>query len=311
MKHTLTKVFNAMGTTNIIEISSDSPNLDKTAAEAVSYVKGLSDMLTIYNESSEISKINANAGIHFTDVSPDTKCILHDSVIFSHELNGDFAITVNPLTDFWKNHPAYRSICENSRIRKLRSMVNDDDIIFRGNTVKLKKKGQSLDLGSIAKGYAADHVAKMIAVTDPDSFLINFGGTVVSVGAPKRVGIRDPFNRSDIIGTIEIHDKACVTSGSYEQTFTAGGRTYSHIINAKTGYPAETDLVSVTAIGNYAEWLDALTTPMYIHSLSGAIALAKKYNVSAIFVTTGGKVIMTEDLKDNFIPSNVIKEVVS
>lgn len=182
--------------------------------------------------------------------------------------------------------------------------VSDD------NTVSLAK-GQELDLGAVGKGLACDEVAKYLKTRNEVSgAVISVGGSILLYGQnPERddgtfnVAIRNPFGESnDYMGIINLPGGYCVsTSGDYEKTFELDGKTYHHILDPKTGYPAESNITGVTVISKSGIDTDALSTAAFIMGYGDkTLELLKKYDAEAIFITHDKKVYITSGLQNKF-----------
>jgi thiamine biosynthesis lipoprotein len=168
-----------------------------------------------------------------------------------------------------------------------------------------------VDLGAIAKGYAADEVAEILKENGVQHAIINLGGNVLTIGgnmkgSPWRIGIQDPFNpRGEFMGIITIEDKTVVTSGTYERYFEQDGKRYHHILDPRTGYPAENEVASVSIITNKSMDGDGNSTSVLLLGLEeGMKFVESQEGVDAIFVTYDKKVYITSGLKDVFTVTN-------
>lgn len=173
----------------------------------------------------------------------------------------------------------------------------------------LKREGISFDLGSVAKGYIGDELSVYCQSNGIESALIDLGGNIVCVGKkPGRtgagggdftVGVRAPMGSSeDLSTTLAVHDKAVVTSGTYQRYFTREGdeRIYHHILDATTGYPAETGLVSVTVVSESSAKADVLSTVCFLLGEDAARELLKRENdvYKAVFIGQDGEISLYE-----------------
>ena len=164
-----------------------------------------------------------------------------------------------------------------------------------------------VDLGSIAKGYAADEVVKILKQEGIRSAIIDLGGNIYALGSKNsdnnwKVGIQDPFSdRGKVIGAVEVFDKTVVTSGIYERFIEEDGVRYHHILNPKTGYPYETDIAGVSIIADNSIDADALSTLTSTKGVKEGLKFVENLdNVNAIFITNDKKIYLTENIKDNF-----------
>ena len=168
-----------------------------------------------------------------------------------------------------------------------------------------------LDLGSIAKGYAADEIVKILKEENINSAIIDLGGNIYALGFKEgnknwKIGIQNPFdNRGKIVGSLEVSNKTVVTSGVYERYIEQDGQTYHHILNPETGYPYETDIAGVSIIADKSIDGDALSTLVFTKGLEKGLELVENIDgVDAIFITNNKEVYVTKDLKDNFKITN-------
>jgi len=138
-----------------------------------------------------------------------------------------------------------------------------------------------IDLGGIAKGYAVDKAVKKLLAENINSCLINAGGQVFCLGdkfgRPWRVMIKNPHSQSQRGYLIEVKNMAVATSGDYEQFFLKDNKRYCHIINPKTGYPIQNNIVSVTVIAHDGLTADALATSIFVLGKEKGEELAKKF----------------------------------
>jgi|WetSurMetagenome_2_1015567.scaffolds.fasta_scaffold320080_2 FAD:protein FMN transferase len=308
MKRNRSKAFIAFGTINsiVIPYCENEYCLEQIKRRSMD----LNDRLSVYNNTSEISKINTAAGSHYVRVHKDTLNIIKASLAFSIFSQGAFDISIRPLTELWHINKQSTCIPSAQLVAQALDQVGYQDILIDedNSAVMLKSPPQALDLGSIAKGFAADEALRIIKEFGVTEALINFGGTIVSWGSPHTIGIQHPDKTRGIpMGKLLIQDKAVVTSGIYEQFFTNGNAIYHHIIDPFTGYPANTDLISVTLIGESAMELDALSTAVMVLGMEKGMQLIrlasreKNYQIEAVFITRKNNVYLTPGLKDKFM----------
>ncbi len=299
------RTFCGLGTVNQIEIDSD----NTLAMDlAISRIAQLELLLSPFLPQSDIYRINEAAGLKPTKIKKETMKLLKESVGLSNKFMGTFDINVRPLVELWKIKKGNRAIPTQNQIKQARELVNVSDLILdeTNQTVFLKRAGQALDLGGIAKGYAADEAKRVLEGKGITSALINLGGNIVALGKNTekeqwKIGIQNPLKPTGIhFGVLHVNDCTVVTSGSNEQFFIKDGRRYHHIINPKTGEPAESGLLSVTVVAQSSLLADALATAMFVAGLEAGYELAKLYEIEAIFVTEGADVIVTNGLQNRF-----------
>ena len=171
-------------------------------------------------------------------------------------------------------------------------------------TIKLLVPGMSLDLGAIAKGYAADVIAEYLRSQGFESAIIDLGGNILAMGAkpngsPWTVGIQDPGeNRGEHIGLVRVTDKTIVTSGVYERYFIEDGAAYHHIFDTDTGYPVNNGLLSVTIVTDRSIDADAMSTTIFSLGLEkGLDFVESREGTDALFITTEGLVYASSGLR--------------
>ncbi len=175
----------------------------------------------------------------------------------------------------------------------------------------LRKKGQAIDLGAIAKGYTADELKKVFLNYNISSAFLSLGGNIYALGnktdkTPWNIGVQNPLNpRGSQLGVVPVSNKSIVTSGNYERFFEKNGKRYHHIFDTKTGYPAEKGLISISIISDKSIDGDALSTSVYTLGLDeGKKLIENLKGVEAVFVTNDKKVYITSGLKDTFKLTN-------
>lgn len=297
--------FPALGTQNSIKVYGYRERIAAGTALnlAQARVRALHERLTVFQPESELSLLNASAGGSPVSVSADTYDLLDQSKRYSRMSRGAFSITTRVLSALWRFHARCGTVPGRAEIERALSLVNDEDIVLdeQASTAALRRAGQSVDLGSIAKGYAADEVKRILLEGGVDGATINLGGTVCIIGSAKQVGIQHPDRLTGIsMGRISLYNACAVTSGDYERYYEVEGTRYHHIVDPRTGYPARTNLRSVTLIGESALALDALSTAAFVLGADDGLALIRGAGVEAVFVTDQLDVFCTEGLRGNF-----------
>lgn len=301
MAESIRKTFRAMGTVNTITVYR---RVDETALQAAANrVLELDDRLSVFKADSEISRINAAAGKRFVTVGFDTIALLKTAKEFSALSDGAFSVMTGPLTKLWGIGTPQSTVPQAEDRETARSLIDDRDLILdeSQSRVMLKREGQAIDLGGIAKGFAADEVRRILKDFGVCDAIINLGGTVIVMGAPRTVGIQHPKKSRGIsMGRLQIQNSAVVTSGSYERTTEADGVRYHHILNPATGIPSDTGLCSVTVIGSSATELDALSTAIFVLGTEKGARLAAQRKADVIFVTDEMGVFCSSALRERF-----------
>ncbi|WP_125002668.1 FAD:protein FMN transferase [Clostridium tagluense] len=300
-----------MGT--IVQLKVYGKNSEKVAELALKRISDIESKMSVNIKSSEITKLNAKAGVSGEKLSVDTYSVIEKAVKYSKLTDGSLDATIEPIVKLWGIGTDKARIPSKSEIEEKLKLVDYKDIILdsKNSTVQLRRKGQAIDLGAIAKGYTADEIKKVLIDNKVNSALINLGGNVFAVGSKPdgtswNIGIQNPLDtRGQYLGTISVTDKSMVTSGNYERYFIVDGKRYHHIFDPKTGYPSEAGLISTTIVSDNSIDGDALSTSTYILGLSKGIKLIESIKgVEAIFVTSDKKVYVTAGLKDSFNLTN-------
>lgn len=295
--YSIQKVFFALGTVCTLTVfDSEKP---KALDRAKSRVMEIHNAMNAYDPNSEVSAINQNAGIGYVKVSYPTLRLIEASAAYSEMTGGAYDITTRPLSDLWKTAIRLKSLPLLYSIDQAHALTGYKDVLIdhTHSAVMLRRHGQQLDLGAIAKGYAADEVRRILSNANVTQAIINLGGTVYNMGQTRRIGIQNPFgNTGDCFSYINVGEKAVVSSGIYEQGFEKDGVTYHHIIDPQTGYPSDSSLAGVTLVGDNAAELDALATAVCVMPLPKAIALLRELHIEAIFVTKEHQVFTTQGM---------------
>ena len=199
--------------------------------------------MSLNNSESEINKINNNAGIEFIKVSDDTFYVVSKAVEYGDVSKGHFDISIAPLVNLWGITSDSPQVPSESEINQVLSLINYKDIEFEDNKIKLKREKMGIDLGGIAKGFAADKVYNHLKEKGVKSAIIDVGGNISLLGtrpdgSEYTIGIQNPFeSRGNHFATVKIADKTIVTSGKYERFFTYENKDYHHILSPFDGYP--------------------------------------------------------------------------
>lgn len=256
-------------------------------------------------EGSEVYEINrassdiAHPQTTFT-ISDELKDILEFSLSYGKLSNGALDVSIAPLSSLWDFSSLEHKTEAPSEtdIEAAKALVNLSNITLEGNTLTFSKEGMQLELGAVAKGYIADRVKEFLLSKRVTSAIINLGGNILLVGekpegAAFNIGIQKPFeDRDAVVAAIsELKDCSMVSSGIYERYFyDASGNFYHHILNAKTGYPCNTDLLQVTIISKDSATGDALSTACFALGLKKGMELIHSLpDVYAVFITSDGE----------------------
>lgn len=272
---------------SITVFSRDDQAAAKDAFDEAARIHKLSDF---FDEGSDVSKINnANASV---PINVDESII--DMIELANEINtasnGAFNITLAPVSALWKFDaetpiPPTDEDISAALKKSARERLNFDK---KSGTVKKAFADTKIDLGAIAKGYAADQAAKVLKNAGVKSAIIDFGGNIVTIGKnPKspdgkwRIGLQTPFASSGEYSKIlKLDESSIATSGTYQRSFEYDGKLYHHIIDPKTGYPAVQGFDSVTITAKSAALADALSTAVFVMGEEDGKKLVEEFGSS-------------------------------
>lgn len=267
----------------------------------------LERLLSFTRSDSAVSAINRGKGDP-VEVPAEILDLLSAAAALSRRTDGAFDSTVAPAVGAWGFYDREYAVPDRETLEELLPLIGSDlmDLDAGACTVTLRKAEMSVDLGGIAKGYASDVLAAMMRDRGISSALFALGGNIAAVGSkpggePWRIAVRDPRDTSDYVGILSVSDLCVVTSGGYERYFESGGKRYHHIIDPKTGAPAESDLLSVTVVSQSGTTADALSTGLFVTGLDTALEIWRvSTDFEAVFITRDQRVIATEGIADRF-----------
>ena len=255
------------------------PQGTETALDALDLVSDLERRWSFFRDDSEVGKINALAADEPVSLSDDLYDLLELAARISTETSGAFDVTSGPLGDVWGFSSRRGRVPEEEELAEALSLVGADmvELDAAGRTIRFRKPGVKINLGSIGKGWAIDRVADVLEGEGVDTFLIHGGnssvlariGTETSSGAsrpsrePWEIGIAHPLRKGVRLGTILLENTALATSGSAQQFFMHKGRRLGHVIDPRTGWPND-KVLSVTVVCPSAAEADALATGFFI-----------------------------------------------
>lgn len=297
----VSKTVYALGTVCNMTIYGDEKLLDN--AEQMLY--DIDARMSWRRDTSEVSSINAGAG-SFVKVSKDTFDVIKTACDISAKTDGAIDITSGILTKEWNisedpHVPDKATIANGLKYIDYKKVELDE----KNSSVKIAK-GQFIDVGAVAKGFAADKIAAMLEEAGVDSGVLNLGGNVYIIGkkpdgSEYRIGLRDPegaegsyFAAAAVDGGYSV-----VVSGAYERNFTENGVTYHHILDPKTGYPSKSGLKSSIVVAKTSAVADALSTAVFVlGEEKGLAAVEKTGEAEAMVITADNKLAVTSGFYD-------------
>ena len=247
-------------------------NADAALDEAVAEIERLDALWSIASSDGEIARLNAKKKI---TASADTLALLTRAKEISAATDGLFSTTIAPLMEAWGFTSGDYRVPDGVELSALLARVDDEEIAISDSTVTIPADAK-VDLGGIAKGFTSARVMEIFRENGVKTGILSLGGNVQALGTKPdgslwRVGLQDPADERALFAALEIDDKAVITSGAYERNFEQDGVVYHHIIDPRTGYPAESGLSSVTIVSDDGTLADGLSTALYIMGKEAAV----------------------------------------
>lgn len=246
---------------------------------------------------SDVDRINRSEGQPVT-VDPETWTILKEAKAINESSGGAFSITIAPIVAMWDfTGGTGRMPTDEQRLAAL-PLVDDSQLTLGENNTVTLAPGAEIDLGGIAKGYIADKVAEIVRERCYGA-TISLGGNTYVVGQKPAgslwaVGIQDPNGQTGVpLLKLSLQDGTVVTSGVYERYFILDGKRYHHILDPKTGLPADTGLMSATVVCESSMKADALATACIVLGAEEAIRLLEAEGAGGVLITYDGTLIET------------------
>ncbi|PIE00159.1 MAG: thiamine biosynthesis protein ApbE [Acidobacteria bacterium] len=263
---------------------------------AFARIRAIEARMSRHRPGSEVRKVGIakNAGMQ---LSAETCLVLGKALEFGELSGGLFDITIAPVAELWGFDTEHAAVPTAAAIEALLPRVDYRSVQLDENCHVRTAPRQRLDLGAIAKGYAADEAARILRQRKVTRGLVNLGGNVLVFGhkkdnTPWKIGIQDPLKTARTpMGTLEIKEGAIVTSGIYERFIEENGMRYHHILNPATGYPEENNLAGVSVMTSSALMADALSTSLFLLGIDKGCALLDQFPGSgAVFITKDKKI---------------------
>lgn len=246
------------------------------------------------------------------EVNPATAQAIRQCLDVAAHADGNYDITIGKLSTLWNIGTDKARLPSQSEIDQTLPYVDWHKVKVNGNEVTVGK-GQFLDLGGIGKGYAADKCAQILKKNKAVGGAVAVGGSIALYGKnPSRsdgswnIGIQDPKGtHNETCMTFKTGPCFVSTSGDYEKVLEVNGKKYHHILDPRTGYPAKTDVTSVTIVCSNGALSDALATSCFMYGYNQkSLNLLKHYNAEAVFIKKDGSIYATPGIKDKLQITN-------
>lgn len=273
-----------MGTFYTVKLVSSRPqSMDLWQKQIDTRLAQVNAGLSMYAPNSELSRFNRTEPGQPFRLSHDFAGVMDTARTVFTLTDGAWDGTVKPLVDLWGfgiRQPT-DALPAPDTIAKALALTGFQYLVFENTHVKKTKPGITLDLGSIAKGYGVDAIAGVLTRAGIDDFLVEIGGELYGSGMnrhkkPWSVGITHPLKTGADAGlykVVHLENRAIATSGDYRNYFEFQGKIYSHIIDPKTGYPVDNQVVSASVIAGTCTFADALATGLMVMTPEDSLAL--------------------------------------
>ncbi len=287
-------------------VSAYGEHAQEAVDQAAQEIERLDALLSTGNNESEIAQLNQNGS---GKLSEDAGYLMERSLELYQETDGIFDIAIYPVMEAWGFTTQNYRVPEQQELSELLKLTDVSDIKYNAEKLEVTfgKNGMKVDLGGIAKGYTSSRVMDIFKDCGVKSGLVNLGGNVQALGTKTdgskwRVAIQSPDDEEDYLGILEIQDKAVITSGGYERYFEQDGKTYHHIIDPATGYPAQNGLISVTIVSEDGTLADGLSTSLFIMGKDEAVSFWREHSeeFDAILETEDKVLYVTEGIAESF-----------
>lgn len=290
----------AMNTIIDLTVYAEAP--DEILAEAGKRIQTYEKLFSVNIDTSDVAKLNRAGGAP-VQVSPETFDLIQKGIGISGRTEGLFDISVYPLVRAWGFTTEEYRVPEPAERKEILKKIDYRRIELIGTDTVRIPAGMQIDLGGIAKGYVSQKLIELFREKQIQAAVVSLGGNVQTYGEkpdgmPFTVGITDPADGIGILGTIEVGEKAVITSGSYQRYFEKDGAIYHHIMDKRTGAPADSDLTSVTIIAESGESADSLATALFVMGKEKAIQFERENeDVKLILIDRQNEVWTSEGIR--------------
>ncbi|WP_394348484.1 FAD:protein FMN transferase [Haloflavibacter putidus] len=289
---------------DITVVANDSIQANQYIATAIAEITRVEKLISSWDDNSQTSEINRNAGIKPVKVDKELFDLIERAIGISKLTDGAFDISYASMDRIWKFDGSMTKMPSKEEITASVEKVGYQNIVLdkSKSTVFLKLKGMKIGFGAIGKGYAADKAKKLLISKGITSGIINASGDMNTWGKqPKgnewKVAITNPMNKNKVFALLPITNGAVVTSGNYEKFVNFNGKRYTHIIDPRTGYPSS-GIISVTVFAPKAELADALATSVFVMGKeTGLDRINQLPKIECIIIDDNGKIMKSKNIE--------------
>jgi len=288
---------------DITVVADDSIKGNGYIQDAIDEITRIEKLISEWDPNSQTSEVIKQAGFRPVKVDKELYDLIQRSIVYSRLTDGAFDISFAGLNGIWKFDGTMKALPDPEVIKEKLNLVGYEKIVLNSvdTSVYLTEKGMRIGFGAIGKGYAADKAKALLQQKGVIAGIINASGDLNTWGKQPNgdswlVAITNPFNKDKAFGMLPLDNAAIATSGDYEKYVEFNGKRYAHIINPKTGYPAE-GLVSVTIFAPTAEMADALATSVFVLGAEvGLDRINQIPQVESIVVKESGEILTSENV---------------
>lgn len=288
-----------------MDISAYGEQSQKAVEAAKAEIQRLDELLSVSGAGGDVYQLNQ---LGQKQVEADTLAVISRALEVSKETDGLFDCTIAPVMKLWGFRDGNFRVPSAEELAEQLAKVDASKVQIDGDAITLLD-GVTVDLGAIAKGYTSQRIMEVYRENGVASGIVSLGGNVQTLGRKPdgslwRVALEDPENPAGYFGILDVENKAVITSGGYQRNFTENGKVYHHIIDPRTGYPAENGFLSVTIVSEDGTLADALSTVLFIMGPEKAEVFWREHKelFDAVMLTDDGSVMVTEGLQDAFSP---------
>lgn len=294
----------------VMMLTAYGPNAEAALEAAEDRILELEADLDPESASGSVHALNAGAGGQ-VKVSQDCYNVMSTSMEYWRLSGGALDPGMYPLSKAWGFIGGDYRVPDEAEIRALLAAKNTQGVQMDPTVAAAAvPAGMELSFGAVAKGYAAQTVADLMAEMGVTSGILSLGGNVQTLGQSKpdgskwQVAVQDPKDTGAYVGILSVGQAAVVTSGGYQRFFEQDGVTYIHILDPETGYPVDNDLLSVTVVTEDGAAADALSTALFVLGKDGALAFYDAQGgFELVMITKDDRVIITPGLDGLFTES--------
>jgi thiamine biosynthesis lipoprotein len=302
-----------MGSYFEIRLPARTPAGVDLATRALDLIDALEVQLTVYRDTSEVSRLNATAHLGPVAVEPGLFALLERAVALGHATGGAYDVTMGALSVAWGFFKGPKRVPDPETLAEARARSGQHHLRLdpERRTIAFDRPGVIINLGSIGKGYALDRAAALIRdYWWPTPALLHGGqSSLYALGSPPdrlggrwEIAVPHPTDPARMLGVLQLRNRGLGTSGAAIQQFEVNGRRYGHILDPRTGEPADGGPISVTVLAPTAAEADALSTAFYLLGPEGAASyLAARPEVGALFVLDGPRVVSLNLTGSDFV----------